>query len=419
MTRLFRSPKVPYPVQFFWGMASIVLSTVARIQRGQVVLTSFHGDGFRGNTAVLFEALLSHPAIQPIWLTRNPHVFRVLSRRFPNADVRLMHSLHGVRALARAEMLLFTHGITDFPFLRLPHHALKVFTYHGLPTKRGEYWPKEGVKPPRGLKRLVLWYKLRSISGMLSSSEEVSTLFGQRFGLAPSTFFETGFPATDRLLHPEPDPQLLHDLGVAAFAHPPRILLYAPTFRKRSQTRWWPFPDANLETLRAFLEQHNAVLAVRAHPNDRVSANLFVQSGGRIVDAGEHVVEDAERLLAASAVVLTDYSSVFLEAFLARKPVLFLDYDRDLYERGFPYDYDEVTPGPHPRTQKEALEALSGLLASPREDPWESEREEVARRFFSQRDGASTQRVVQLLEHLLGLSSAPEKTGPPQDFQRD
>ena len=118
------SRRTPYLLQWAYGAVSIFFHLFYRKQPGLVVLTAFHGDGYRGNTRVLFESLLEHPTLKAVWLSRSPALVKRLSERFGKAVVCRTHSLAGLKMIARADVILLTHGTSDYPFIFLPRRAL-------------------------------------------------------------------------------------------------------------------------------------------------------------------------------------------------------------------------------------------------------------------------------------------------------
>ena len=52
--------------------------------------------------------------------------------------------------------------------------------------------------------------------------------------------------------------------------------------------------------------------------------------------------------------LVTDYSSIYIDYLLTEKPIVFLPYDKEQYleGRGMNFGYDEVTPGPKPETMR-------------------------------------------------------------------
>jgi len=388
------SRRTPYLLQWAYGAVSIFFHLFYRKQPGLVVLTAFHGDGYRGNTRVLFESLLEHPTLKAVWLSRSPALVKRLSERFGKAVVCRTHSLAGLKMIARADVILLTHGTSDYPFIFLPRRALIIQTYHGLPTKRGEYLRPASETPPGFLHRAILRYRFKPIDVFLSSSPAVSELFTRRFNLEPTQLAETGFPAYDQLLGSEqqPLPEVLQTNGIAIR----KVILYAPTYRRRARTRWFPFPDQDIDAIAAMLEREQALLCLRPHPNDRFSLQRFTRVSNRIMDAGQHAVEEVFQLLPSVDCIITDYSSIYLEGLLRDIPVVFLPYDAATYERGHAFPPVEVRPGPEPSTQADFLQDVKNALH--RKDGFDEERKRVRELFFSMQDGRATRNVVALLE---------------------
>jgi len=386
----------PYPLQWVGGLFSVIAPIFIKKNPNIVVLTSFHGDGYRGNTKILFEELLHHPTLKPVWLTRNKKVFSLISQKFGKENVCYTHSPMGLYRFAQASALLFTHGTSDFPYLRLPRRALRIQTYHGMPTKRGEYLRPGSDKPPNRLHTLILKYRFNPITHFLSTSPAVTKLFSSRFNIPEHKFITTGFPSSDPIISAQKQKHKLREL----FPHAPtaqNYILYAPTYRKRSKTKWFPFFDVDLKDIASFLEQEQALLIFRPHPNEKLHFESFQSISEHFVFAGHKVVEDVNQLLIHSDVIITDYSSIYIEGLLRNIPCIFLPYDQQRYERGLIMPYEIMTPGPKVFSQEEFKIAIQKSL----NDPffYKNEREQVKKLFYSGTgDGQATQRVIQFLE---------------------
>ncbi|TVQ70350.1 MAG: hypothetical protein EA363_07940 [Balneolaceae bacterium] len=403
------SHKTAYPIQWAAGLLSCVLSGKSEIDPCSIILTSFHGDGYRGNTRILFEKLCEHPVLKPVWLSRNPMLVRDIRESFGDDRAMLMHSLAGIRTLRRAGAVFLTHGTSDYPFLRLPRHALIIQTYHGLPTKRGEYLRPHSEKKPTFLHRKILEYRFRPITHFLSSSPLVTELFSSRFNIPPELFLETGYPAYDAASR--------HDAASGnstGKTHPPsrtltrfwpdapeaqKLILYAPTFRRVKRTRWFPFDDRDLEAIAGWLDEHDALMALRAHPNEGLDMRPYRRISPRFVPGGQETIEDVFELLPVTDVIMSDYSSIYIEGLLLDIPVVLLPYDLDTYERGLPLPYEQIAPGPSAFTQKDLLDALEKTLN--RTDGYQEERARVRDLYFSSHDRSATERVIRFLEEQL------------------
>lgn len=395
---MIKGINTPYPLQWAAGAVSAILPLFVKQRPGNIVLTSFHGDGFRGNTKTIFEALIGHPTLKPVWLSRNKKVVDHIRQAYGERFAEYCHSPTGLLALASASAVLFTHGTSDFPFLRIPRRAIRMQTYHGLPTKRGEFMRPKGDQPPNALHRCILNYRFRPITHFLSSSPEVTRIFSKRFGLPVETFIETGFPAYDRLIQaPKPERPITDILPGTPASQ--KTILYAPTYRRLAKTRWFPFGDFDPAGLASFLEKEKALLVLRPHPNETSNLKRLQKISDRIVLAGHKQLEDINLLMPYADAIVTDYSSIYIEGLLRDIPAVFIPYDLGSYERGLPLPYDEVTPGPKTHTQSAFMEALQDALHSP--GNLRKERDRVKRIFFSKTDGHATKSVVELIEQLM------------------
>jgi CDP-ribitol ribitolphosphotransferase len=145
--------------------------------------------------------------------------------------------------------------------------------------------------------------------------------------------------------------------GVLA-AHPAlarrRVILYAPTFRGRGRAK---HPGAGLDAsqLRAALPASDA-LVLKGHPN--LDPSLVSTAGfDVVVEAGESLND----LLAATDILITDYSSAIFDAALLRLPLILLVGDLDAYRRdpGLYLDYGTEMIGTQVPDTAGVIEAIA------------------------------------------------------------
>jgi len=394
-----RAPLHSYPRQWFFGVLSRILPYFVRQESDLIVLTAFHGDGFRGNTRRLFEWYWADRADKTsscrlVWLSRNQHVVESLRLKYGKQAAESLHSVRGAVLLAKSGTVLLTHGTSDFPFMWIPDRTKLVQTYHGLPTKRGEFMRMDGEPSPGLITRTVLNRRFQPIDLFLSSSDFVTQLFSARFNLPVDRFVKTGYPAYDELVSRTPDTAWLMQHSTAA-GSTSRLIVYAPTFRYKSHTHLFPFNDMDTGVLTDFLRAHDLILAIRTHPNEYAWLPEWIHRSDRVLLATDKHIEQVNDLIVHASVIVTDYSSIFLEGLLRDVPPVFVPYDRSEYERGFPYDYDEVTPGPHVDSFAHWMSAvLDALEGAPK---YQQQRASVRTKFFDQVDSRSTDRLWELL----------------------
>jgi CDP-glycerol glycerophosphotransferase (TagB/SpsB family) len=113
-----------------------------------------------------------------------------------------------------------------------------------------------------------------------------------------------------------------------------RVITYAPTFRGRGRGKR-PAGGLDAGTLRAGLAPSD-ILVLKSHPN--LDARLVDTSGFEVtIDPAE----DMNDVLAATDILVTDYSSSIFEWALLRRPLVLLVPDLEDYERqpGLYLDY--------------------------------------------------------------------------------
>lgn len=141
-----------------------------------------------------------------------------------------------------------------------------------------------------------------------------------------------------------------------------RLILYAPTFRDGYSTELFPFNNFEKKELEVFLKKNKLLLFIRTHPLEKKYKEI--NSVNRVYYLNNDKVNDIMEIINIFDLLITDYSSIYIDYLLLEKPVIFLDYDRDKYlnNRGLNFDYDKVTPGPKPKKFKEFLCEIYKLL---------------------------------------------------------
>lgn len=161
-----------------------------------------------------------------------------------------------------------------------------------------------------------------------------------------------GNPRTDALFAPWDLSATRKKLGISEGK---RVLLYAPTFRD------WELDaeTVTLPNLSALTDEYTVL--VRLHPFVADKLDPQSLSDGIVNVCG---YPDLNELLAVSDVLVTDYSSVFIDFSLLEKPAVFYIYDYETYVKergGFYLDFKTDLPGPVAFSEEELLKALYNL----------------------------------------------------------
>ncbi len=176
----------------------------------------------------------------------------------------------------------------------------------------------------------------------------------------------------------------------------------AETFRASEYYRGW---DAFLNdpALDAALKETGRRAVFCVHRHMARFETCFSSSSERIaVKKWDEV--DVPALLMTAAVLVTDFSSVYMDFAYMQKPVVYYQFDRETYRKGhLPvgyFDYERDGFGPVTETVGGACGALRGILENGCRAADTYRRR--AERFFPLRDGRCSERTYEAIKEICG-----------------
>lgn len=337
-----------------------------------------------------------------------------------NTEVVRFGSVRSFLLLARCRVVFVTHSIAMDFSLRWGGGRFSVVTlqltrrcvvnlWHGIPLKRLLYAANEETRrhtdrvPYRRVER-------RHYAGLLASSDVDSYAMAAMFyPLHYGQVWRTGLPRNDFLCAPEASlPRYIRDSlsRIRDVRAGRRLVVYAPTYRQASVSSgatYYQFSDAEMAQLRAVLERHDAMLAYRPHYFRNSTAYFNFDrylDGHTLVDGSQAVIPEWSALARECEVLITDYSSVYLETLYLDKPAISFAYDLEHYtaeQDGLLYDMPLAFAGRVCRTFADVLQELDALLRG--EAGVGAPQRAVAQQlFFAHRDAGNAQRVVERTE---------------------
>lgn len=181
-----------------------------------------------------------------------------------------------------------------------------------------------------------------------------------------------------------------------------RKILYAPTFRdyELKTDLFFPFSDFTLDKLKGFFNKAPDIkIYLRPHPNDRKSIKQAIllqeQLPENVLFFSLDVCDDIDECMFQFDLIITDYSSIYMEPLLADVPCIFIPFDYDYYikTRGLAYNYESITPGPIVNTFSELTHGIEVALQGAPE--WAAKRKIVKNMFFKYEDDQACHRIAQ------------------------
>jgi CDP-glycerol glycerophosphotransferase (TagB/SpsB family) len=352
---------------------------------------------FFDNSRYLFDYMRVKNDFNSILFTPHKKLYRELKEKYPG-EIVYAWSFKGFLLFLRTKHVIISYGISAAAFAPYYlHEKCKNIIYlgHGTPMKKmglqTAVWRKYGKQR-----------QLQKYTYMVGSSPLEQILHAAGFNMDMNHVWVTGLPRNDYLLN---EFNLNTDLLLKNPFLDRKIILYAPTWREEGhKTHFFPFGDFNAKQLSNFLEEEDAYLLIRGHKEDikrkSVEKTHDFFSIDRVIKADQDRFEDVYDLLPYVDILVTDYSSLWIDYLLLDRPIVFLPYDLEEYSRykGFFIDFDENTPGAKSTSQEEFITHLKRYFEKPQTHAkW---RKKIRDMYHTYQDNGSCERVYNEIRKL-------------------
>ncbi len=170
-----------------------------------------------------------------------------------------------------------------------------------------------------------------------------------------------------------------------------RVVMYAPTFR-RGNKDFNPENYFGRDNANSFAKENNVVFLVSLHTKYRARKNLMFE---------ENIIEmpecDINSIMPYMDILITDYSSSYVDFLLLDRPIIFYIHDIDLYneKEGLIDDYESHMPGAKIKDETALFKELKNILDG--NDSWKKEREDVRNLYHTYKDGSSSERIFSIV----------------------
>lgn len=289
------------------------------------VFGALEGKKYDDNSKYMYEYMLKFHSkeYKCVWLTNNRETLYDLRKR--SFNVYLNSSLLGKWIQMRAGVAFYTHGLMDFGLFPLLGGAEIVALWHGLGFKNiynGKYsgWK---LKAKKTLDHLFSW-TYRTITPVTSN---YSVDWARRmFTLNASNIYITGQPRNDVFKAIDRN-RILHSIGIDSKK---KVVAYMPTYRNPAMgENAMSNIVKNLyynKTLSDALTKNNFFFLVKLHP---LTPHIDLPPRDNFAVISYREVSDNQQLMGACDVLVTDYSSCFVDFALLKRPLIFYLPDVD------------------------------------------------------------------------------------------
>lgn len=333
-----------------------------------------YGKRFFNNSKHFFLFVFkNYKNIHPIWLTKKKEIINQI--REIGQEAYKINSLKALYYGLIAKVYIHGNGRDDIINYSIKN-AIFVNLYHGMV-----------------LKKLKISYRMDDLD--IASSELTKDVRCQIFPNMKKLVI-TGEPRYDVLFEKTTRFDILKKYNLEQYAER-KIVSYLPTTRIRWEKEYKPF----FKNFDKISELKDIVIFEKSHPSEYESAREYKPEFNNIINLTRLKEIDQQDILTVTDILITDYSSCFVDFLLTERPIIFYAYDYEKYSKlqGFYYDYNEITPGIKAYNEDEVFDAIKKYFENPDFD--KDKRIKAKNMFHKYQDGNCSERVYQEIIKLL------------------
>jgi len=349
---------ISHVLKIIFNICIAFLDLLIPTKKNLIGFGSNGGKILTGNTKALFDYFLEKNRFDCYFLTSKKDTQKKLSETYRN-KILYRYSFKGIFKLLRTNWFFSSHGRGDYFSLPIENTSRIFQIWHGKLYKNdGLLISTLSDKNSRKLK-----LNFSKITAMTASSPLCKYLYAAAYGVEANKILPFGFPRDDIILYNK-------EIALEKQEHNKKIL-YAPTYRDMGEIVWFPFPDFNIMRLNSWLKRNNIWIFLRSHINEEFQFDIENYSNIHTFLFNDY--PSIAEFLHKFDILITDYSSIYLDFILLDKPCIFLDYDFEIYMkyRGLVLPREIISIGDHPSTQKEFIATIKNALKDPRSNSHE------------------------------------------------
>jgi CDP-glycerol glycerophosphotransferase (TagB/SpsB family) len=393
-----------------WGII-VPLSYLFPLKKNLVLFIGKNGGLFFDNVKYLYLYLhgLKQKGIEYYFFTEDKSVYEKLKQH--NLPVIFHPTPSSIWALIRSNVIISCSTPWNKKFkYHLSIKAKQIQLWHGVPLKKIGLLETDTEKNNRtfpGRLSDAIRGKNYIYDLFVSTSDYfTSNIFSK--AMRARNFMESGYPRNDILFKElldkldllEADTETLQEID-SFRKNGFKSVLYAPT---------WDDPMGNavksgfldLAKLSEFAKKQRLLFVFKFHPLVHCEKE-FGQFDNIIYYSSSG---DIQPLLRASDLLITDYSSVYMDYLLLDRPVIFFPYNYEQYmksQEGLLFDYISMTPGPICYSQDRLQETIANYALGHKDD-FAGKRTEIKKLAFKYEDGGASERIWNfVMKEYIGL----------------
>ncbi len=394
-----------------YAIIARILCKILPIERKNWIFGSDYGNMYREGSKYLIEYMLKyHPEFKCTFITKSHDVYLELKKK--GIPCLMNDSLKAVFIISKAEAVFTTQWLTDidYDYPRKGRHYY--YLVHGQPLKKAhkalknKYGKKDNtiIPPPKkrhiGMvynfiigKRINNWKSFNNIEFVSATSTFLQQYMQLDFGKEMDVRI-LGMPRNDGLFdHDRMKKERWINGTKEKF-----VITYMPTHRLYGRGEITPTPFIDKPEYQKWMRDNNIVLLMKQHPNMIHKLKDIPQT-----DVVRDITLDGidpQVCIYHSDLLVTDFSSVWMDFLLLKRPIIFYIYDNfESMDAGCHYDIRKDPPGHFCYTEDD----LFNLIKKVKEDYDKMKpSDKIINKYHKYQDGNSCERYFNEIFKELG-----------------
>ena len=387
---LKRHPKL---LRAFWAIAGWGLRVVGRFVRVRektAIFASFGGRNFDDSPKAVYDQMCADERFKDwkfYWAFVEPSKFDI-----PRGEKVKIDTPAFFKALMFCQVWVGNSSITRGVDLYPKKTQVRVETWHGTPLKKigGDENTNSMAVKKKAPKKKKDCHTVRC-----AQSEYDRAIFMRIYNADEKAFLTCDLPRNDALLKYTDSERatIKEKLGVVGDK---KVVLYMPTYREYAYDKDKKIcltPPMDLKKWQSALGDKYCLL-VRAHYMVESAMGIVENAFVKVVSSYPYLND----LYAVADILISDYSSAFIDYSILKRPMLCFAYDKEEYEqkRGLYIDLEKELPCAVRKTEEEVIDDILTLdyeRASAKTD-------EFRRKYAPYAGGASNAVIDKILQRI-------------------
>lgn len=356
------------------------------------VFGAWFGTKYSDNSKYLFQEALNNK-INAVWITKKKQVYEKLCNQ--GLPVEMSTSRKGKKVQKKAGYAIWVTDYSDFEEDYLGGTCW-ISLGHGVSLKKiadDDYITNKSSRWKRAIKKNIKKFPRKKVYAV-ATSDQCKKNVESAYGIGKDRIINSGLPRNDIFF------KEYNDEYNFSFINGRKTIVYMPTHRDEGR-KIIDIPNIlDLDRINDICKTQGYLLIIKKHFYHRHEQKNYGDYSNIIEMTSEEI--DTQELLKHTDVLITDYSSVYIDYLLLDRPIIFYNYDMKNYlmnDREMYFDYSDVTPGPIIKEKGELTEQIRKICEG-ENDEFKGERERVRKIFFENHRGVCGKELIDKIKEL-------------------